>query len=79
MNPVITVVSRDIIRKQEPKVTLKYFVENLEIRERLGKMSLNLNDTCALYLLVPSGAWAGHKGKVTLMCNLSSMRAPDKS
>ena len=57
MNPVITIVSRDIIRKQEPKVTLKYFVETLEIRERLGERSLNLKDTCALYLLVPSGAW----------------------
>jgi len=36
MNPVIIIVSRDIIKKQEPKVTLKYSVENLELRERLG-------------------------------------------
>ena len=57
MNPVIIIVSRDIIKKQEPKVTLKYSVENLELRERLGERSLNLNAACALYLLA-NGGWA---------------------
>lgn len=48
MNPVIIIVSRDIIKKQEPKVTLKYSVENLELRERLGE-SMRAPDKSSIF------------------------------